>query len=861
MAAIALVTLRPNGTVQQVGVITTGAVAPHTVLSDNSDATRAQGSLDRGFLHLDLGTTTLSALRVKEAQLRVRDAHDTVGAGNQTGWARFRDPVDGTVTGMLPMSRGQTNVDYQYGEKVNSAPGGKAWTQTVLSRMQVEMAWVEAPDGNFLGVQELYADVWTNTQPTVSGVTVTGAASTTRPTIAWTYADTEGDVQSRYRVFVYSAAQYGAAGFVAGSSTATWDSGDRFGNGYTLDLTSDLQNGTTYKAYVKAAHDWPGPEGELWWSALAVSSTFTIAVVPPPQPSITVTPETSLPAYRQRITVTAPVNVLTADEANLEAGIGGWSSESNCTVAQSATNPAQGSQCLAVTATAAADAIARAGTFSTSHRVKPGTSVTSLVSFRAATTGRTCNAGIKWYDAAGGVISLQYGSNVTDTTGGYTQASATFTAPSNAYSAHPLAKVVAPGAGEVHRIDKISLAPGTSTAWTDGGYLQNGSVLIERSQRISPAIGRGPARNWLHPQIHSSGALLGNADGFTARNAVDSVTARILDRAPLEAPGNVTAGMIQWAIRTGTSSYLDIGAPDGVATDGQQPYVFPAVPGKDMTLSMWLWASAAITIRLGLYFTDAFNGGLTLPFSGTVVLSTTPQKVTVGGTPGATAVYARGVVENNSSTNNVSVFLSQPRFRPTSDPDESWPGQTWAFEWETVRGVPALPQDGEDLVAYDHEAPPGRPVLYRATVVGQNSTGQSMAGPPSVPVHVYTDPPARNLIKSPYQPENAAVVNIARYSESQGQDAQVFHPLGRDGDPVLVRDWIGGQDGSYELATLSLQEWYRLRQLIGSARPLLLQFAEGGQHYVLLDGDRSSERVGYGTTKTTVKVLQCARPA
>lgn len=872
---MAVTTVRPNSTDRQTSVGTTGAVAPHTVLSDTNTATRASGTANKGTLWLGVPSVTVSStVRLARARIGLVYANDGADIGHaEAANYRFRDPTL-NVAG-VDSQASSASVVYQpagspnYGPWNTAAPSGAAWTQAIIDRLQVSLYWLTSSGGagSWLSVAEVYVQFDTNTQPVVSAVTVTGAATTTRPAFSWTWTDADGDTQTAWQAKVFSAAQYGAAGFNPDTSASTWDSGVVLSDSTAGTVGVDLANTGTYEVYVRAGQDWAGPEGSPWWSPWAASAPFTIALSPPPTPSITVTQELTLPRYANRVVVSlAGINVLDADTASFEVSAGFWVADTNCTVTTSATNPKSGVNALQMTATAAGTMAARSGSFATSRRVRPGGTYSATASFRAATTGRTVNAGIRWFDVTGAQVGADvYGPNQTDTTTGYVTATLTGSvAPASAWSAVALAKVTSAAAAEVHRVDEAGLVIGSSATWTPGGYFQAGTVTVEASQRISDTIVRGRAPGLEHPQIFSSGALTQNADGFYPRVATDEAVFRQLDRAPPEAPAQTTTGMIEWRVRTGVAAFLDIGAPAGVATDGTNPYLFPVVPGRPATATCWLWAPAAVSVRLQLVTTDNLNTALQTDSSTVTALTTTPQRVTVTGTPPAGAVWGRLAVEDNSATANISIFLTMTRARLASEPDEPWPGQMFAFTRYTVRGgVVPVPQDGADTVTVvDHEAPPGRYLLYTASVASTTPAGQAIASARSTPVPVYMDPPAWSLLKAPFVPggENALLVYRAPGDTvTLDEDATELHPAGRDKDPVFTRDWLSGDTGQILFHLFTDLDLYRMQQLVPSSRTMLIQWSSGGQVYCRITAQPTVHVRGTYRT-ATLTYTQQARP-
>ena len=872
-------TVRPTSTDKNSSVGTSGGASAFSVLDDSplNDSTQAQGTVHGATLWLGIPSVTLAATeRLRGARIQVRCSHDGVDVGHSEAVnVGFRDP---STNKLGPQFQAKTATVYGAGSFTQpvggyntSAPGGFAWSQARIDRLQVVLFWLASVNGNgFLKVSEVYVDYDVSTRPAVSAVTPTLYTSTTRPNIAWTY--TAGAPQTAWQVKVFNSITYGASGFSADTSTADYDSGTQTGDAGDHTLAADLVNGVTYKAYVRAAQDWSGPEGSTWYSDWAVSSAFTVSLTPPPTPTITVTAQTGLPQYAAAVRVACPINLLTYVQSSLEDGTTtGWAAVANCSISNSSSWSAHGSRSLQLSSTASGNMTAAV---SARPAVKPGARLVATATGRSAVSARSVRVDIRWYDVAGALISTSTGTAANDATGADTPWYATGVAPATAYSADVLINVLSTGgAAEVHRFDKIGLLyyptdPGTSAAgaalWTPGGYKDSAQVTVQRSQRISSTIHRGPAYGWMHPQIYSAGALIHATDGFTARQANDSVVHLPLDQAPPEQPTNTTAGMIAWTVRAAAVGVLDVGAADGVATDGTNPYLMPAVPGKAMTGTVWLWASASFNTRLGVIFVDNVNTQVGSTTWQAATLTTTPQKVTVAATPPAGAVYARLAVENTSSATGVTVYLTQVRFAPSAAPAENWPGQVFSFAWEEVRNIAATSiADGQsDLLVLDHEAPPGRPVIYRALITASDTSGNAVASIPSTPAHIYMDLPSRTLLKDPAQPENAMIVRRRLGSYTHDEDAQEFHPLERDGDPVIVRDWAGGEDGVLQVQTAGELERYRLEQLTPAGTPLLVQWSTGGQTYIRVRGwDVDEQTPGRRSELARLTYRETARPA
>lgn len=844
-----ITTVRPTSTDVVNGVGTTGAVAVHTAVSDTNNATRATGLNNFGYAWLGFpstGATVSSSLRLKQARIGLVYAHDGIDVGHiEPMTYRLKSPtglygVDSTASTYSSTPPAATSPIY--GPWNTSAPGGGPWTQAAIDACQVQLFWRASVNNQFLNVYEVYVQFDTNNQPTVTGVTVTGNTQSTRPTVTFGYNDVEADPQTEYRVKIFTAAQFGATGFDPEFSIAAWDSGTIQGAQNTQQVMTDLLNGTTYRAYVKAAQAWPGPEGQVWYSTWASSANFTITVSPPPTPTVTISQQLTEPHYRNLLTIgLAGLNVLTSDSAGFENGIGTWQADTNAvTPATSATNPKSGSSSLTVTSVAAGNVVVRSGDGSTGSRIRAGQTISATTSWRSAVSARTVSTGVRFYDASGVAIGAdQYGTGVADNTSGYVTPTITaIVAPAGAYRFVVLGRVASTGgAAETHRMDEAGLIYGPSATWTPGGYLQSGAVQAQRALRVSKTIRRAPARNYVHPQLYSGGGLTHSTDGFIPRQSQDQAIWHLLDRSPPEAPGDVTAGMIEWLINVGPFSYIDVGFSNGVATDGTHPYLFPVVAGTTYFGTMWVWANASKTARLGMTYVDEFNTAIGSDFlSGTANLTGTEQRIVVTGAAPAGATFGRLYIEDTSGTNGFSMFMTQPRVRPSFEPDEVWPGQTFSWEFEDVRdNSVALPTDGSDTVTvYDHEAPPGRPVHYTARINATTSGGDSISSIRARYVSCYMTNPTYTILKDTSQPENAFQVRNRRPGDTENftQDEDEIHAAGRDQDPVFGRSWTGNARNTITVDLTSELDLYRIQQISPTARAALIQWRTGGQSYV-----------------------------
>jgi hypothetical protein len=886
-----LLTLRPTSTGAQAAVTgTSGGANAHLDLSDDNDNTVTRGTADVAYTYLGLGDVSLSAgQRIKRVKTRLRYGRDANDVGGLET-CRVRLDYNGTKsTGDNYKSASPTVVTAD-GAWQLTAPGGVAWTQAIVNGMSAEITWylTDSPAGNFfLRVSELYVIAESNSQPTITVPTVTGATVTTNPSWSFAYSDADGDAQSATRVKVFSSAQYTASGFDPETSVATWDSGQLNGAVVSGTVGAGLVPGVTYKLYAKAAQAWSGPQGTLWWSAWQPSAAFSVVLVAPPAPVMSVTGFTDIPGYRAVCSADAPVNLLSTQEAGFEStGVGTWvkvSTGANPTLARSTARSHSGAASMSLTS--ASTGTATAVLSGVGYAVLNGRTYTARASFRAAATGRTVRVDISWYNIAGALLSTSSGSTTTDNSSGWVDASVTATAPATATSATVSVNVLSTAISEVHYVDDISLHEGTVTSWTPGGYRPSEAVIVERCDRVS--ADRGLPGNWVRPQVGSGGTTLRSTAGF----ALNSAAKDMVVWEPLTVSLAGAAGCIHWSQRSGSgvttggfnagftagfgASSSDIAAKlyAGAHPDPGQvlDWVFPVAPSRSHTVSAYLWrGSTAVTVQLYIDWLD--ETGATVVSTGgagsNLALTTTPTRYATSATAPAGARYARAVVLNVNGATTTEVFVTSVGFGLTTGSTDDPPAGI-APVWRTVRELSGTnaPPVGELAVRADHEIPPGRPVAYRAHLEVLAPDGTALVSAQSNLVPMYLDPPARTMLVDPYAPENGMPVGIdVNWTETRSRSQQAFQPRGRsaddqlDADPVVSRDWLGGQDAAYTIFVHSDSDLRRLRALTGSWRPVLLQFKAGGQRFLMLVDDETTTSMTRSHYAVAVKGLSVARP-
>lgn len=455
-----------------------GGVIP-TALSDNSDASYiSSGSTVGPVVSNDMGTVAPPALaQYRSVTLRVR-ANAASGP-----WVADAVAVEaGGVRGTYDQIAWNTTITTFTGAARTTAPNGAAWSQFYVDSMRV----VVKKSLNLITqtVYEVYADVTYNEAPVATPAAPVGTVTTTsQPTVTWAYSDPEADPQERYKIRVFSAAQYGAGGFNAATSPATWESGEVFSAATSATVTAPLPNNTTYRAYVSVADVGSGGRYGAYSYGTA---QFTIQIEPPAVPDLAAAADNTL--ARVSLALASHNNILSANQSSLETDIIGWAATTNVTIAVSATQAAHGVNSLRLSSVAAGTMTAQTSGATNGFPVLPGVSYVARASFhKGVATARQVRIDISWYTAAGALVSTSTGTSSLEGAA-WTEVTVTATAPPTAALGSVVANVVATGGAlELHYVDKIGIAPAPSAAWSIGGFIWNvglvgtGVFVVERS--------------------------------------------------------------------------------------------------------------------------------------------------------------------------------------------------------------------------------------------------------------------------------------------------------------------------------------------------------------------------------------------
>jgi LysM repeat protein len=398
---------------------------------------------------------------------------------------------------------------------------------------------------NKVRVYEVYAVVNYRTKPTVKVNLPTGTVDSAAPVVDWTYSQPDGDPQKSAEYKIYTAAQQELPTFNPDTTpslypvqtTYTVKPGDTLwgiatqflGDGslwpeiYNIStlrsgdpnlifpgevvnipgvaqIQGDITNFTlpfalppnTYYIYVRVTSSYNARSD---WANRA----FTVTGSTPGTPvggsfggigtgggggfdSVIADPQSSNAYVKLR----DGSNMLSVQQADFETTTDSLGyTATNCALAQNTTTfYGTGSGSMSLTASSAADMAAD----SSFIEVAPSTPITARVQVLAATTGRSVELNVVFYDdtftALGtGTITT----TITDSTSTWTEAVCTGTTPSNTVLYAKLqVKVKSAANAEVHYIDHVGLMYGTNTSWSNGGHSSRNLLSSAASDADDP---------------------------------------------------------------------------------------------------------------------------------------------------------------------------------------------------------------------------------------------------------------------------------------------------------------------------------------------------------------------------------------
>lgn len=273
------------------------------------------------------------------------------------------------------------------------------------------------------------------------------------------------------------------------------------------------------------------------------------------------TPRLTTGAYYPDVKKGRPVRVSTSlmSNATFDAGVTDWTG-GNAAVASVATPVRSGAGAMRLTAIAGADMSGSTPTGTSGMAVVPGATYRLSGWFRSAVTARSCFVRVRFYTAAGALISTVVSSDVTDSTSGWTQASTTTVAPATAAFAGVSAVVKVPAAGEQHYVDDfffgIDQYTGHVSEWPVSWPDSSSAVCVVNLTSASrmARLGRGAElRSIVEEEILADGPV---AD-YTLGEPADSTSAA-------DTSGNQAASLTM----AGSGTDVVFGNATGPGTDG-----------------------------------------------------------------------------------------------------------------------------------------------------------------------------------------------------------------------------------------------------------------------------------------------------
>lgn len=294
------VTINPTAVLRNAGWTNVGGADVIASLTDSLDSSYVEQAPTTAFAESTLDLTMAdpaipagAKIVAVHSYMRVADINGIAPNSGPTHWLGIGQRVDKNgriyVRWHYYTIAGTSPTTYSWPVTIRPYDGGEYSPTDLNNLILVLQVFQQTPNRKFR-VYLTYFEVEYNERPTV---TVTAPVGTltgeVRPTVTYTWADTENDPELWHEVKVFSAAQYGAAGFDPSTSTATWYPGREFSGFLARNVEEDLVNGTTYRAYARAGQAYPRGDHASAWAY----SEFTISLTPLTTPTLAVTPQPS----------------------------------------------------------------------------------------------------------------------------------------------------------------------------------------------------------------------------------------------------------------------------------------------------------------------------------------------------------------------------------------------------------------------------------------------------------------------------------------------------------------------------------------------------------------------------------------
>lgn len=825
-------TLRWNGDVARQNITTVGTGS----LADDNDSTGQQhfSGVSYSLAYLT-GVTIPSNEMVKQVRIRVR--YSTLN-GTTDFFTILEDAGGAQTPGDYYTANLSGSIVTQTGAWRTSAPDGGAWTAAKVANLRARLQDNNA-GGSKPYVRELYVDVQTDIAPTVTVTAPTGAQSTSRPIVTWTYSDPEGSAQERYRVRIFTAAQYSAGGFDPAGSGAMHDSGEVFSGSTSYTLPVDLLDGLSYRAYVVASDSGSGGRYSAWSPFIG----FSMNIPTPAVPELTVTADAT--SNRMVLGLQDRQNVLGPVESSFETGTGSWVASSvntNASIAAIAAAAYDGTQVMRMSNSATGWGYATHAPASGAWPIIAGRKYSASVFAKPDATGdRAVQLGLQWFNASGQLLSTTLGPS-TPIGGNASVFQAAFVTG------------VAPAGATKVAVQIGNWAPPAAFTYLDAVTL----VPFALNMVMNPML-----------EVDSNSD--GLADNFTLYNwypfAADPAPTYSLETDPANIMAGSTSQKVSWAANTGNK---------GVQVDNVY-----FVAGQQYTMSAWVKVAAPTSIGLGdgatftVYTTGVQPGGWRR-------VSVTITAASSGSRPlyvwsdaqGANTLWINHIqLELGATASNMvgnrkpwvrGGLISAQRFEVQRSDDG---GKTWTtlprFWFDPAYYTPGdvdpigginVNDASQFIQGADYEAPRNATPLYRArsfAVIGtQRYTSQwsQWVTAPAIPATGWvlkhlTDPTMNTSL----------TVDWDSFTEDEPIDTGVLEPIDSD-ETVVIQGRNRGKRLNFGLRFLSAASFDAFAKIRRSRSTLLLQDSNGRQWYVQIVGDRKAKEWRY-PDKTLVRTL------